>query len=86
MSKQEMEKRIGFEITESQYSKGVIRAQQKLQRIIRRYGDADGVRRTPEYLAELVTEAIADEVLSEFTLGVASAIRDDSMSPNYTIT
>lgn len=82
MSKQEIEKRLGFEITDEQHSKGVIWAQQKLQRIIRRYGDADGVRRTPEYLAELVTEAIADEVLSEFTLGVASAIWDDSMQPS----
>ena len=66
--KEVVENRLGFEIGTDQYEKGVILANKKLQSIIQRFGDANGVRRTPEYLAELIAEAIVSELLTEYTV------------------
>ncbi len=68
--KKTIEDRIGIAIPDSVYEKGVANAKKKLQSIILRFGDANGVRRTPEYLEELVTEAIKSELLTEYTLNM----------------
>ena len=65
--KKTIEERIGVAIPNSVYEKGVANAEKKLQSLILRFGDANGVRRTPEYLEELVIEAVKSELLTEYT-------------------
>lgn len=79
MDKKIIEKALGFEISEELYRNAVISARKKLQSIIHRYGDGDGVRRTPGYLNELVIEAVKSELLTEYTLALALA----SLPHNY---
>lgn len=81
MIKEDVESQLGFLISDKQFDVGMSRAKQKLQSIIRHYGDADGVRRTPEYLAELVTEAIAQELFSEYTRQVSCVLLDANQTP-----
>lgn len=76
MDKKTIEEMIGREINEEDYQLAVSTATKKLQSIIQRYGDADGVRRTPEYLAELVIEAIKSELLTEYTMSVSRAMHE----------
>lgn len=73
MDKKMIEDAIGFEIPEELYENAVISARKKLQSLIQRFGDCNGVRRTPGYLAELVIEAIKSELLTEYTLTLALA-------------
>ena len=73
MDKKTIEEAIGQEIPEELYEHAVTEARKKLQSIIQRFGDCDGVRRTPGYLAELVIEAIKSELLTEYTLSLAVA-------------
>lgn len=73
MDKKTIEEAIGQEIPEELYEHAVTEARKKLQSIIQRFGDCDGVRRTPGYLAELVIEAIKSELLTEYTLTLAFA-------------
>lgn len=71
MDKKAIEKLAGFEIPDPLYEKSVTAAKRKLQFIIQQHGDADGVRRTPGYLAELVIEALKSELLTEYTINRA---------------
>lgn len=68
-----IEEVIGQEISQDLYDRSVKMANKKLQSIIQRFGDNDGVRRTPGYLAELVIEAVKSELLTEYTLTLALA-------------
>ena len=56
--KTDVEERLGFEVEDRQCQKSLYHARKKLCSIISRYGDADGRRREPEYLQELVCEDI----------------------------
>lgn len=76
MDKKTIEEAIGREIPEELYEHAVTEARKKLQSIIQRFGDCDGVRRTPGYLAELVIEAVKSELLTEYTLTLAPADRE----------
>ena len=69
-------KTIGQEIPEEVYEHAVTEARKKLQSIIQRFGDCDGVRRTPGYLTELVIEAVKSELLTKYTLARAFADRE----------
>lgn len=71
MEKRYVEERLGFEISDDLFRICVKLAKRKLQSLIQRFGDSNGVRRTPEYLAELVIEAIKSELLTEYTLSLA---------------
>lgn len=73
MDKKMIDDAIGFEIPEELYENAVISARKKLQSLIQRFGDCNGVRRTPGYLAELVIEAIKSELLTKYTLTMAIA-------------
>ncbi len=73
MDKKKIEEVIGQEVPLEIYEKSVEAANRKLQSIIQRFGDCNGVRRTPGYLAELVIEAIKSELLTEYTLSLAVA-------------
>lgn len=72
MDKKTIEEMIGREINEEDYHLAVGTATKKLQYIIQRYGDANGVRRTPWYLAELVIEALTQKLFSDFTIALES--------------
>lgn len=50
-----------------EYEEAVEQAKRKLARIIEREGDADGERRKPYYLAQLIAEAVRAERFSVFT-------------------
>ena len=76
MDKKMIDDAIGFEIPEELYENAVISARKKLQSLIQRFGDCNGVRRTPGYLAELVIEAVKSELLTEYTLTLALADRE----------
>ena len=73
VDKKTIEEAIGQEIPEELYEHAVTEARKKLQSIIQRFGDCDGVRRTPGYLANLVIEAVKSELLTEYTLTLALA-------------
>ena len=73
MDKKTIEEAIGQEIPEELYEHAVTEARKKLQSIIQRFCDCDGVRRTPGYLTELVIEAVKSELLTEYTLTLALA-------------
>lgn len=66
-----IEEVIGQEISQDLYDRSVKMANKKLQSIIQRFGDNNGVRQTPGYLAELVIEAVKSELLTEYTLALA---------------
>lgn len=68
-----IEEVIGQEISQDLYDRSVKMANKKLQSIIQRFGDCDGVRRTSGYLTELVIEAVKSELLTEYTLTLALA-------------
>lgn len=79
MDKKMIEDAVGMEIPQDLYEMSLKQANEKLQSIIHRYGDGDGVRRTPGYLDELVIEAVKSELLTEYTLALALA----SLPHNY---
>jgi hypothetical protein len=56
MDKKMIEEVMGLEIPQETYERAVEAANRKLQSIIQRFGDCNGVRRTPGYLAKLVIE------------------------------
>lgn len=68
--KSNIEEVMGIEIPNYIYNKCFNIAEKKLQSIILRFGDANGVRRTPDYLEELVIEAIKSELLTIYTLSL----------------
>lgn len=69
--KSQVEEYLGFEISEKQYSRSADRAGKKLTSIIKRFGDANGERRKPYYLAHLISEDVKAEKLSTATMTVA---------------
>ena len=73
MDKKMIDDAIGFEIPEELYENAVISARKKLQSLIQRFGDCNGVRRTPGYLAELVIEPLSQNFLTKYTLTMAIA-------------
>lgn len=69
--KQKVESELGFTITEEQFRQSEERARKKQSGIISRFGDACGIRRKPEYLAELIYEDIMADIFSKATIFVA---------------
>lgn len=69
--KNQVEEYLGFEISEKQYNQFSDRARKKLASIIERFGDANGERRKPYYLARLISEDVKAENLSTATITVA---------------
>lgn len=73
--KKEIESRLGFEVGDMQLKESMHHAEKKLASIILRYGDADGRRREPDYLAQLVCEDIKAGIFSKATLLRAANMR-----------
>ncbi len=69
--KTDVEEQLGFKVEDRQFQKSLHHARKKLCFIISRYGDADGRRREPEYLQELICEDIKASVLAEATMLMA---------------
>lgn len=63
--RQEVEKELGFKITDKDFSLAHKRAQEKLQQILHRYGDSDGARRSADYMISLTAEAFLGQSLSD---------------------
>lgn len=59
---------LGGTIEPSEWDKAKEEAERKLGRIIDREGDADGARREPWYLAQLIAEAVKQSRFSKFTI------------------
>lgn len=74
--KKEIESRLGFVVEDVQLKESMHHAEKKLASIILRYGDADGRRRDPDYLAQLVCEDIKAGIFSKATLLRAANIRN----------
>jgi len=65
--KEMSERLLGTSIPPREWDEAKTRAERKLQRIISREGDANGCRREPGYLAQLIAEAIRERRFSRFT-------------------
>ena len=76
IEKWKIEQKLGFDITDEQYDHAVEIAKRKLQLLIQRFGDKDGVRRSPYYLAELIIVAIVSELLTEYSMSVSQAMQE----------
>lgn len=72
----DVEERLGFKVEDGRFQKSLHNARKKLCSIISRYGDADGLRREPEYLQELICEDIKACVLAEATMLMAVTMRN----------
>lgn len=81
MDKGRLEETIGQSITDEQYNDAVKGATQKLQSIIQRFGDENGVRRTPDYLDELVIEAVTQKLFSDYTVLATMHLLGEKPSP-----
>lgn len=55
---------LGSVIEPAEWNRAKGCAERKLGLILERYGDADGARREPWYLAQLIAEAVRGERLS----------------------
>ena len=69
--KKEIEACLGFEISEEQFSRSADRAGKKLTSIIERFGNGDGERQKPYYLAQLISEDVRAEIFSAATITAA---------------
>lgn len=59
---------LGRKPTDEEMEHALPRAEKKLQWIINREGDAEGMRLQPWYLGKLVEEAIVEEAFSQYTM------------------
>ena len=59
---------LGRKPTDEEMEHALPRAERKLQWIINREGDAEGMRLQPWYLGKLVEEAIVEEAFSQHTM------------------
>lgn len=66
--RQQAEQYLGTAIEPSEWDSARASAEQKLARIIERYGDDGGARREPWYLAQLIAEAVNGSRFSQLTL------------------
>lgn len=64
---QQAEQYLGSEIRPSEWDRAKAYAERKLKGIIEREGDADGARREPWYLAQLIAETVKGSRFSQYT-------------------
>ena len=70
--RQQAECFLGAEIPSPEWDKATVQAERKLKRIIAREGDADGKRREPWYLAQLIAETVKGSCFSRLTFEIAA--------------
>lgn len=71
-TKEEVEKQLGFAISDKDFAESRERAENKLNFIISRFGDSGGKRREAGYLIELIFEDVMANVFSEATIVVTA--------------
>lgn len=64
--RQQAEQYLGTAIMPQEWSEAKAYAERKLDGIIEREGDADGARREPWYLAQLIAETVRSDRFSKF--------------------
>lgn len=64
---QQAEHYLGTAIEPSEWGEAKAHAERKLKDIIERFGDEDGARREPWYLAQLIAETVRSDRFSKFT-------------------
>ena len=69
------ERELGVRLGLHEYRQAKEAAERKLTWIIDRYGDEDGERRKPGYLAQLIAEAAKSQALTRLTLEMAELDR-----------
>lgn len=62
---------LGFEISEEEFKQSRERAEKKLCSIVERFGNCDGLRQEPEYLAQLIAEDVKAQAFMNATILVA---------------
>lgn len=62
---------LGFGISEEKFKQSRERAEKKLCSIIERFGNSDGLRLEPEYLAQLIAEDVKARAFMDATILVA---------------
>lgn len=70
-TKEEVEKRLGFAISDKKFAESRKRAESKLNFIVSRFGDSGGKRQEADYLVELIFEDVVANVFSEATIVTA---------------
>lgn len=70
------EKFLGTDLNPREWKEGKEAGERKLKRIIDSYGDEGGARRQPEYLAQLIAEAVRGNRLTAFCLDLAETYRE----------
>lgn len=79
--KEMAESSLGSLIKTEEWETAKQTAEKKLEWIISRYGDSDGVRRELWYLAELIAESIAANRFSRFTFELTKTYREAKEKP-----
>ena len=79
--KRDVEKELGYEISDKDFKLAHKRAQEKLQQIIQRYGDSDGERRSADYMISLIAEAFLGQSLSDACMAWTKRLADLSSTP-----
>lgn len=69
------EQYLSSAISQREFEQAEMQAKRKLARIIEREGDADGERRKPYYLAQLIAEAVRSDRFSSLTFELGNFIR-----------
>lgn len=64
---QQAESYLGAAIEPQEWRKACESAEQKLKHIIKLYGDSEGQRREPWYMAQLIAEAVRSDRLRRLT-------------------
>lgn len=72
---QQAEHYLGAAIESSEWGEAKAYAERKLKGIIEREGDGDGARRKPEYLAQLIAEAVIACRFTQFTIDLMDICR-----------
>ena len=72
---QQAEQYLGTAIDPLEWDDARAYAEHKLKKIIEREGDADGARREPWYLAQLIAEAVKGNRFSKLTQDLWEAYR-----------
>lgn len=67
--REEVSAQLGREVPDELWREMYARAKNKLRHIITHFGDADGARRTVDYIAQLTIEAIQAEALKWWCRG-----------------
>lgn len=82
--KSQIEKEFGIKISDRQFLDANKRAKKKLSEVIERFGDGNGQRNKPDYLADLIYEDMASVILMELLNMEKEHSVNDQSTPSST--